>query len=85
MDRASYSRTMTTTQARLEAIDQELHQIQSSAAARRLLSAGQKVREVWESSSIAWRRRFVALLIEKVVINPSDTTGIAKAQRFAGR
>jgi hypothetical protein len=43
-----------------------------------------KVREAWDSSDLEWRRRIVGLLIERVVIKPSDITGMTKAQRFMG-
>jgi site-specific DNA recombinase len=84
MNRQSYTRAITTARAKLEAIDKEMQTLQTSTAARRLLSAGPKVREAWDSSDIEWRRRIVGLLVEKVVIHPSDITGMTKAQRWNG-
>jgi hypothetical protein len=84
MTRQNYTRAMTTARAKLESIDKELQTLQASTAARRLLSAGPAVREAWDSSDIEWRRRIIGLLIEKVVIHPSDITGMTKAQRWNG-
>jgi hypothetical protein len=62
--------------SRFDTVDTDVHAIQRIAAARCLLSAAPKVREVRECGDIEWRRRAVGLLIDKVVIHPTDTTGM---------
>jgi uncharacterized coiled-coil protein SlyX len=84
MTAKNYRQAMQTAEAKLEAIDQEIATLNGHLAARRLLHAGPRVREVWEASNIEWRRRVLALLVEKVVIQPSNTTGMTKAQRWHG-
>jgi hypothetical protein len=76
---------MATGQARLDAIDQQIQGLNDNLAARRLLSAGPHVRQTWEAADIEWRRRVLGLLVEKVVINPSDISGMTKEQRFMGK
>ncbi|MGY1607665.1 hypothetical protein [Geodermatophilus sp. SYSU D00700] len=84
MTAKNYRQAMDTADARLAAIDREIGTLNGLLAARQLLYAGPRVREVWEASDLEWKRRVLTLLIKKIVICPSDITGMTKAERWHG-
>jgi DNA invertase Pin-like site-specific DNA recombinase len=49
------------------------------------LPVGDIAREAWEAADLKWRRQVVDLLIERVVINPSNTSGMKKTDYFMGQ
>jgi hypothetical protein len=56
----------------------------SATTARQQGGCCRQVRRVWNSSHIDERRRVISRLIQKVVIHPSDITGMIKADRVMG-
>jgi hypothetical protein len=73
-----------TAQAELRRLDREIEASYGKRLGSNLIPVGSRVRDAWEAGDSGWRRRLLALLVDKVVINPSDVTGMAKAQRWHG-
>lgn len=78
-----YSRAKQRIDLALEAIDRELTEVQRDHAMIEL-RPGQRVDEAWQANGLGWRRQLVELLIEKILVMPTNASAIKKANYFEG-
>lgn len=83
LDRAEYARAKQRATAAKEAAEMRLHR-ELAQRTNLHINAGETVREWFEKATIENRRQLVALLVEKIVVKPSDTDRIKKADYWRG-
>lgn len=78
-------RALSAAQDALRAAESRLEALTRARAGANIIPAGETVRAAWERSDLQWRRQLLGLLVEKVVIHPSNIHGMTKAQRWQGK
>jgi site-specific DNA recombinase len=85
LSRSDYAELKQRSESALHDVERKLEAAGRARTGMHLIPAGQTVRDAWDSHDLSWRRQLVGLLIEKVVIHPSNTTGLKKAEYFQGK
>jgi DNA invertase Pin-like site-specific DNA recombinase len=74
LDREQFSRAKGAAEAELERLERELEVVNRHRTAAGLIPVGDSVRAAWDNSgSDTWRRTLLAMLIDKIVVNPGST------------
>ncbi len=86
LTRSEYARASQTIKTRLAEVENQISAQTRCTSAGSMIPIGETVRSAWEKNDLRWRRQLVALLIDKVVINPSPgVSNMRKCDRFEGK
>jgi site-specific DNA recombinase len=69
-----YKRMCAAAASELEKLESQRGRLRSASAAR-LLPTGRQLREVWDNANLEWRRSVIQLVVERITVHPSKTTG----------
>lgn len=81
--KAEYDRFKAAGDERLEVLRRQIDAA-SSAHATAHLPIGELAKQAWDNHDLIWRRHVVELLIEKVIIKPSNTVGMKVSDFWEG-
>jgi len=69
LTKQQFARNKAAAEAALESLRAEVTELQGQQALE-LVQPGQTIREAWDAAGLGWRRSFIQLVVERVVVHP---------------